>query len=329
MSTPLAVTQELLFRYFAGSATTFEKQQIDTWMREEANRESFYACLDVYEHRHHQFQADAGEALERHRERIRNNGVVPAPVFRRRFPWKLTSVAAAVALVATGFLFREKLLYRKYTTGFGETRRLTLSDGSRVILNANSELKEPRFALGDTARRVYLSGEADFSVVHTPDDRRLVVKTVDGMEVVVLGTEFTVYDRHHSSRVVLRQGKVELRYREGTSFRKVILRPGELVRVKPKQELVRVERTPAPEKYRAWSEDRFVFEETSLREIVGLFEDNYGVTLEIRDPELADWTISGSFTAHNGQELLELLVEASSLKFTQTGNHILITKPTK
>lgn len=329
MSTPLAVTQELLFRYFAGNATAFEKQQIDSWMREEANRDSFYACLDLYEHKHRQFQADTGNALERHRKRIAGNAEAGTTVSRRSFPWKLTSVAASVALLAAGYFFKDDLLYRKYKTGFGQTRRITLSDGSHVILNANSELKEPRFALGDTARRVFLNGEADFSVIHTPDDRRLVVKTSDGMEVVVLGTEFTVYDRHHSSRVVLRQGKVELRYREGSSFRKVILRPGELVRVRPKQEQVRVEKTALPEKYRAWSEDRFVFEETSLREIAGLFADNYGVTLEIRDPELADWTISGSFTAHNGQELLELLVEASSLQFTHVGNHILITKPTK
>lgn len=329
MHTQPPITQDLLFRYFAGTSTAFEKQWIDQWIRQEEHLEFFYSCLDRYEWAHAQFHTDASQAFQRHQKRIHAQPSTPPPAAKSKLLPRLGLLAACLSfLLISGYALKDQIRYKTYRTGYGETTQLTLSDGSKVMLNANSTLQEPRFAWMDTLRRVYLNGEANFSVVHTPDHKRLVVQTSQGMQVIVLGTEFTVYDRHQSARVVLHKGKVELRYGQGKTVKKILMAPGDLVTSTP-HKTPELKRHEPLEKYTAWTRDRFVFEETTLQEIAQLFTDNYGLIVEIEDPQLAQETISGSFTAHNGKELLELLLEASSLEFTQTHNHILISNPNK
>ncbi|PKK38245.1 hypothetical protein BWI96_00145 [Siphonobacter sp. SORGH_AS_0500] len=329
MHTQPPITQELLFRYFAGTSTAFEKQWINQWIQQEEHLEFFFLCLDRYESAHPQFQTDASQAFIRHQKRCLEQDTTPPPAVESKSLSRIWMLVACVSfLLIGGYLFKDHLLYKSYRTGYGETAHLTLSDGSKVILNANSTLREPRFAWMDTLRQVYLTGEANFSVVHTPDHKKLVVQTSQGMQVVVLGTEFTVYDRHQAARVVLHKGKIELRYVQDKGVKKIMMSPGDLVTTTP-NEKPQVKRDETPDKYTAWTRDRFVFEQTSLQEIAQLFADNYGLTVEIQDPQLAQETISGSFTAHNGKELLELLIEASSLQFTQINNHIFITTTNK
>lgn len=330
------ITRELLFAYFAGQATTFQKQLIDDWARDARNKEEFYACLEAWENQQPQYLADPQKALERHRARLtgpddkatNKDQTTQQLSFTAGRHWSLWLVAASTLIgltVGVGWLFQDYLLYRTYTTAYGEVRHLTLSDGSEVTLNANSSLKEPRFDLGRADREVELVGEADFSVRHTVDHRRFVVKTDKGLDVVVLGTEFTVYNRKQDARVVLKTGKVQLNYREGKNQRQLTMQPGDLVTLDKKGH-ARCRPTARPENYAAWRNNRYVFEETSLQEIVRLFADNYGMTLVIPDPQLAQWTVSGSFTARSGQELLETLMDASSLTYIQSDNHILITQ---
>ena len=66
---------------------------------------------------------------------------------------------------------------------------ITLSDGTIVYLNAESELRYPVKFVGED-RRVYLSGEAYFDVVH--DKAHPFVVDVKNSTVRVLGTSFDV-----------------------------------------------------------------------------------------------------------------------------------------
>ncbi|GAB3898112.1 FecR family protein [Larkinella knui] len=329
------VTKELLFNYFAGRTTAFQKQLIDEWAREKDNREQFFTWLEIWESQNPQYVADVQTALSRHQMRMAQKPEadetspldLAVPVLRQ--PWFRWVAAASVALIAvSGWVYRDDVMNEKYTTAYGETRRFTLSDGSEVTLNANSTLKVPRFGFGYQTRDVALTGEATFSVTHTTDDQRFVVKTNRNFEVVVLGTEFTVYNRERGGKVVLNKGKVQLRYQEGQAPRQLMMKPGDLVTLNRRNGEVQLRKLSQPENASAWRENRFVFEETTLEEIAHLFRENYGLVLEITDPKLAKWTVSGSFTARNAEELLESLMEGSALTYKRTGNHITIPNPT-
>lgn len=85
--------------------------------------------------------------------------------------------------------FSTTVQYNTLTVPRGCEFQLTLTDGSRVWLNAGSELKYPeKFPAG--LREVYLSGEAYFEV--SPDSSApFKVHTTD-MELKVLGTSFNI-----------------------------------------------------------------------------------------------------------------------------------------
>ncbi|RCR67697.1 FecR family protein [Larkinella punicea] len=328
------VTKELLFNYFAGRTTAFQKQLIDEWAKNTDNREQFFHWLEIWESQNPQYVADVQTALDRHQMRMAQDpqedepAGIDRPIPVTQQPWFRWVAAASVALlVGSGWVFRDDLMNEKYTTTYGETRQLTLADGSEVTLNANSTLKVPRFGFGYQTRDVALSGEATFSVTHTTDDQRFVVKTNRNFEVVVLGTEFSVYNRERGGKVVLNKGKVQLRYQEGQSPRQLMMKPGDLVTLNRRDGQVQLRKLSQPENASAWRENRFVFEETTLEEITHLFKENYGLVLEITDPKLAKWTVSGSFTARNAEELLESLMEGSALTYKRTGNHIVIPNP--
>lgn len=104
----------------------------------------------------------------------------------------------------------------------GGTYTVTLSDGSKVWLNAGSSLKYPVRFTGN-ARQVDLTGEAYFEVASNPA-QPFTVHCL-GQNVAVLGTRFNVnaYTNEPVIRTTLLEGRV--RIEEGTHA--VLLRAGE------------------------------------------------------------------------------------------------------
>ena len=70
------------------------------------------------------------------------------------------------------------------------TTRLTLEDGSHVLLSANSRLEYPKEFSSQGNRTVNLTGEARFEV--TKDAHRPFIVSADKMQTQVLGTVFDV-----------------------------------------------------------------------------------------------------------------------------------------
>lgn len=332
------VSKESLLTYFSGRATALQKQAIDEWANDEANRELFFMHLAAWESQNPQFIADDQKALNRHRQRILDNAVnePAAPihtteelvVHRTYTYWPHWVAAASIGVIITlgALFFKDNLLFKTYTTGYGKTSAITLSDGSQITLNANSTLRVPRFGFGQKTRKVVLTGEADFAIKHLPDHQHFVVQTDKNFEVVVLGTEFMVNTREKSKKVVLNKGKVQLLYQEGKTSRQLTMKPGNLVTFDPKGR-VSLKQTSAPQNFTSWKEHRFVFDGTTLEEIGNLLEENYGVKLQIADKTLATWTISGAFRAYSADELIETLAATSSnLTYSQQGDTIVIAQ---
>lgn len=322
------ITKELLFKYFEGQATPIEKQWIDAWAKEAAHQELFFACLMQWENQNYQHNPDAKQAFKKHLERmetaaIKTEIVEPMRSFSIGRRWAIAASIAVLLTIGGGFLFKNNIIYKNYTTDYGEIKSLILDDGTHVVLNANSSLKVPRFGFGTDTREVFFTGEANFDVTHTIDNQHFVVKTAKDFEVVVLGTEFSVFARASGSKVVLDRGKIQLNYSENKTTKQLTMKPGDLVTLDAIGK-AKLKQTKTPQNLSAWKDNRFVFDETPLSDLTQLFADNFDLKLIIMDKELAKWTISGSFTAHNGEELLELLAEASDLKYHKEGKSIFI-----
>ncbi len=331
------ITKTLLFSHFDGHTTALQRQHIDEWATQPVNEEFYYKCLSEWELEHPQYIVDVDAAINQYKQRTTQQFTQAVAemdtevVVVRRFGWyRWLAAASVVLLLLSGWLFRSAILYQRFRTRPGEIRSWTLDDGSRATLNANSVLKVPRLGfnqnwLGGFARTVYLIGEAKFSVTHQPDHRQFVVKTTSQLDVVVLGTEFTVYARARRTQVVLKQGSVKILHPMGNQTRQLLMKPGDLVRLDG-EKLVRTH-TETPDQFAAWADQRFQFSGTSLRQIAQLLQARYGLTVRITDPEIASWTISGSFMASDVDELLQSLSKALNVQITHRGQQVTFSTP--
>jgi len=219
------------------------------------------------------------------------------------------SAAAVVTLFVTGVALWWTLGQAQtieYTTGYGETRTLTLPDNSTVVLNANSSLTYRENWDTEQPREVWLDGEAFFSVVHTQNHQRFQVNVNEELKVEVLGTEFNVKDRREKTQVVLNNGKVKLDINSPDKAQTVTMQPGDLVEFSGAGKPL-VKKQVNPELYAAWRHQKMMFEQMPLNEIAKILEDNYGVSITIEDSILANTRLSGAFPIQNLEMILTSL----------------------
>lgn len=330
------ITKELLFRHFMGKTSAMQKQLIDEWASEMANKELYYTWLEEYETMHPEYAANVDRAITNYHhflERIKSSAFdeIPENTLSKVTPtrrWFLfTAVAASISLVMLFFGLKNSEIwkYRTLSTNYGQTRTFLLSDGSSVTLNANSSLKVPRWGFGKTTRNVFLEGEATFSVTHTLTNQKFIVQTARQFEIEVLGTEFTVFSRDRGARVVLNKGKVQINLHEGGSTRKMVMKPGDLITFDKENHIER-KSAPQPEIHAGWQSHRYVFEQTTLQEIVYVLQENYGMTVEVNDENLLSLTVTGTLTADSADHILELIETVLGLQITKNDQRILISQ---
>ncbi|WP_428658011.1 FecR family protein [Runella sp.] len=327
------ITKSLLFDYFAGQLTALQRSLIENWAKEAENEEFFFECLHEWETTKPMYQADILHGIEQFKtkpglaetttaDEFDNAPKQPKTFNWRNWAWGLSAASFLLISFFTVLYYQEHIFVKTFTTGFGQTQSLVLEDGSNVTLNANSSLTVPHFGFGSSTRTVFLKGEANFSVIHTQDNKRFIVRTGSSFDVEVLGTEFTVMARGDHSKVILTRGKVNIQYKSQHQRPKLLtMHPGELVSVNSGGR-IRVKKITHPENYSAWKQNRFVFDNTSLNEIVTLLHDNYGLDAKIADKELSEYTLSGSFQAHNADELLQALSEILSISISHHNKQV-------
>ena len=344
------VNKAVLFDYFSGRVSPLQKKSVENWLSEGSNRELYYQWLHEWEMNRLQTNANWQLVYEKTAQRINDS----SPAVEEQEPpsqtwdisrWNgwvsrsgLMAASVALLLMVGGWLFRDALLYKTVRTGFGETRSLTLPDGSAVTMNANTSLRYSRWfgtsvgvgnltLVADSAREnprlVELAGEADFSIRHLPTNQRFVVTTRRGLNVTVLGTQFTVFSRERATRVALRSGRVQLTT-EQKNGSPLIMAPGDLVTLNRQGKLA-LTRTAHPEIMAAWKDHRFNFDQTSLREIADILRENYGLTVTLGTSQLGSRTVSGSFTAQNANELLKLIAQLLQINYIRENDRVSFT----
>lgn len=153
---------------------------------------------------------------------------------------------------------------------------ITLSDGSKVWLNAGSSVTYPIAFIGNE-RKVTITGEAYFEVAHNASTPFKVTK--DEMEVTVLGTHFNVnaYDDESDIRVTLLEGSVKIN--KGNDYN--ILKPGQQAQV---DNYIKVASNVGLEEVMAWKEGNFHFESADIQTILRQFARWYDIEIVYEGP---------------------------------------------
>ena len=121
----------------------------------------------------------------------------------------------------------EKQAMAQVIIPYGKRSEITLADGTRIWLNAGSQLSYPVKFKGNT-REVYLAGEAFFEVESDPAKPFHVI--TGDMKIQVTGTKFNVtsYSSDQTTQAVLLSGKIDAA-RNKRFARPVELEPGERI----------------------------------------------------------------------------------------------------
>ncbi len=311
--------KNISFQHFEGTATPLQKSMLEKWLQDADNTELYYEWLNEWENLHPQFIPDADSAYSRIIQK--KIAVDPVSIILKKrtvFGWlfQIKSIAAITILciLSIGFLSSKEMLFnKKVQTAFGEIRAIVLPDGTVVTMNANSAISYPRFGFLKK-RAVSLTGEADFSVTHLQSDQPFIVKTSNSLDVVVLGTQFTVYARQGESGVVLKKGKVQLNYASANQVKKLLMKPGDLFTVNAVG-VNELRNIPNPEYLSAWKNHDYFFEKTSLREIAKVIKNNYGVDMKFENDSLAEKKITGTFHADTIVELFDVITEILGINY--------------
>ena len=241
----------------------------------------------------------------------------------RMNPWKWV---AAICLPICLAFFAYYLINPSPTSGApfivkadrGDKATIELPDGTDVILNSASQLRYLN-DFGKEVRRVQLSGEAYFKVVH--DEKHPFIVQAGDLEVKVLGTSFNVsaYEEDNRVTVVLLEGKVGL-YTKETSL---IMKPGDKIEYnKSTRKLASSE--VAANDYIEWTKGNLYFEKKSLEDIMKTLSRIYNVEIRFDSNELPKEFFTGTIPNGGIQDALNILMLTSHFYYEMEGSVIVL-----
>ena len=191
--------------------------------------------------------------------------------------------------------------YCVVSTPAATTTLVTLSDGTKVMLNANSTLEYPASFDDAEVREVRLKGEAHFEVTKNPH-RPFVVKAGE-MQTQVLGTIFDVKAyRKDAPKVTLMQGKVKV----SNADTEVEMRPGQTATLQADKIVVSKASSSASD----WLEGDFDMDQVTLAEAMSDIGAWYNKTVVFQSQVNMDKLIHFRFSRRASlQEIITALNE--------------------
>ena len=338
----------LVDRHLSGECTPEEQQAIAAWMAADQSHALLMEAMrrvwtEAATSLPYVDEKAAWLALQERRnvaQRPVRAGLTMPPSLRRsgerRFGWRARALAAglvaAVALGAAGWWKHGQEVQvaqaeppREYVTERGQRGEVTLIDGTRVWLSADSRLEVPQ-SYGATTRDVMLNGEAYFIVQH---DAKRPFRVHAGESVSEdLGTEFDVraYPGDSGAIVIVSSGRVALHHAaaSGTRVEATQLSRGQMGRL-DRNGAVSVVDNVDVDGTLAWRKGRLAFEERPLRDVARELERWYDVDIALDDSALASTPLTASFTNQSADQALSIVAGALGAHYSRNGRTVRFT----
>ena len=212
---------------------------------------------------------------------------------------------------------------REVVAANGQQTRVTLHDGTRVVLNAGSRLRYSPM-LGSTPRDVELEGEGYFDVVH--DASRPFRVHARGNVAEDIGTRFVVraYRDSRNVEVVVEEGRVSLK-RDRVAASPAMLDAGQLGRVELDGSVTVVDSADV-ERWLSWTHGVLVLDGLSLAEAAVEIGRRFDAHVVVEDPALAQRRVSARFRSEPLRQVLDALTTAMGAQWARDGNRIVISR---
>lgn len=307
-------------------AVPLQKKMLEEWLAaSDKNIEIYYKWVEESENKNPVYMPDTEKIYTRLQSRLhpRSTGekrkTIEQAVTKESRWFSLSVIKVSVTAVLLTFLlvgfFWDTVVYKTYRTNYGETKEILLADGTKVNLHSNSLLRLPRYHAGKTRPSVFLFGEADFGVVHTPDHQHFVVKMANHLDIEVLGTDFFVYSRSRGSNIVLKKGKIKIHYQKENKNQSLIVHPGDTVTFNQTNDILTKPLLTIPGTQANWKNTKFIFNETTLLEIARIIEETYEVKVQFDKGLKYDKKLMGKIEAGSLPEFLDIVSRLLHIRY--------------
>jgi transmembrane sensor len=207
---------------------------------------------------------------------------------------------------------------------------LTLEDGSKVWLNAESSIRYP-IAFTADERKVEITGEAYFEIaasLSADGNKKSFVVAKGSMNVVVLGTKFNIntYENEANIKVTLLEGSVKVEKKLDQKLIERTIKPGQQAILTKTQ--IQIDDKIDIEQIMAWKNGKFVFNHTNIQSIMRQMERWYDLEpAKFESDEIKTWNYNGEITRYtNASIILHLLEESGGGNFEIEGKKVIISK---
>jgi len=214
----------------------------------------------------------------------------------------------------------EGVAFNTLRTPNGGHYKLVLGDGTKVWLNAASQLKYPADFKNLKERKIELMGEAYFEVAK--DALHPFIVQTDDQQIRVLGTHFNVNAYHDDggSKTTLLEGSI----RAAGKYAEAIIKPGQQV-ISSGAGRLNINEVDT-ELAVAWKNDQFMFESESVRPLMKNVARWYDVEV-IYDTDVPDVRFNGAISKfENISAVLKILENTGKIHFQVIGRKVYVTK---
>lgn len=280
----------------------------------------------------------AGDGIDQFRaQRIKAavDSAIAVESGRSRRSWKpvfmrlscILGAACAASAVVMGLFLHRALSTRsddlcRVNTEKGQRVSMTLSDGTRIWLNSDSELSFPSF-VNAPSRDVYLSGECYFDVAK--DDRKPFVVHTDVYDVTAVGTAFNVRSYGYDDKVktTLFEGEVRV---VGSGI-DTNLHPDEAV-VYRRSDGTHSKTLSVQSYYDAlWRGNELVVEPgTTLEQLTKILERNYSYQFRFSDEKIREYTFEGVIKNSQLANVLDLISLSAPVSYRMEGDVVVFSR---
>lgn len=240
----------------------------------------------------------------------------------------LRALAASVLLVAVGSVaWYVWPTGPNYSTPVGGLASVPMSDGSKVTLNTDSQI---RVAVTETERRVELQqGEAFFEVAKDPN--RPFVVTVGKKRVIAVGTAFSVRRNGNDVCVAITEGRVRIEDAADRSTahdvgddKILTLSAGSIARASDAGVLIQERPIPEIQSDLSWRTGYLIFRDMVLADAVAEFNRYNTRKIFIDDPNVAAIRVSGKFRSTQFEAFVRLLEEGFPVRAQNVDGRIVL-----
>jgi ferric-dicitrate binding protein FerR (iron transport regulator) len=313
---------EIITKSISEKLNREEQNLLNTWLNQD-NNEAIYNCFKesrfsaIVEQSQIQKETifeDISKRIERKKAQVRKLSIL--------------SAAAAVLLLLIGSsLVFYKLGEKKFNnqlieiyTPKGTRSQIKLSDGSLIVMNADSRLIYPARFYGAN-REVKFEGEGFFSI-SKDKSHPFIVKT-SSVKVKVLGTRFNLksYRNDNIIETSLEEGLVNVSSLINPE-RSILIKPGNKAIFNNESKLFKVDNANV-KLISSWQEGRYYFKSESFEEIAKEMERCFNITIDIKSEKLKKEVFTGDFIrGENIDQILAIIKKSTGINYRIVGQYI-------